>query len=73
MGQLNEFFLPRNKNFSFFEITTALSYQYFEKNNVDVAIIECGLGGRLDSTNIIDCSGALENWASFGEVLNSGF
>ena len=44
----------KNKNFSFFEITTALSFKYFKENNVDIAIIECGLGGRLDSTNIID-------------------
>jgi len=44
----------KDKNFSFFEITTALSFQYFEKNNIDIAIVECGLGGRLDSTNIID-------------------
>ena len=44
----------KDKNFSFFEITTALSFWYFEKNNIDIAIVECGLGGRLDSTNIID-------------------
>ena len=42
------------KIFFFFEITTALSFKYFKENNVDIAIIECGLGGRLDSTNIID-------------------
>ena len=44
----------KDKKFSFFEITTALSFWYFEKNNIDIAIVECGLGGRLDSTNIID-------------------
>ena len=41
------------KNASFFEITTAMAFDYFAKNNVDIAVIECGLGGRLDSTNII--------------------
>jgi dihydrofolate synthase/folylpolyglutamate synthase len=38
---------------SFFEITVALAFDYFEKEKVDFAIIETGLGGRLDSTNII--------------------
>ena len=38
---------------SFFEITTALSFAYFAQQKVDIAVIECGLGGRLDSTNII--------------------
>ena len=38
---------------SFFEMTVALSFYYFNKMNVDIAIIETGLGGRLDSTNII--------------------
>ncbi len=38
---------------SFFEITVALAFDYFAKEKVDVAIIETGLGGRLDSTNII--------------------
>jgi len=38
---------------SFFEITTAMAFSYFKKMDVDIAIIEVGLGGRLDSTNII--------------------
>lgn len=38
---------------SFFEITTALAFKYFESQHVDIAVIEVGLGGRLDSTNII--------------------
>ncbi len=38
---------------SFFEWTTALAFDYFAAENVDVAIIETGLGGRLDSSNII--------------------
>ena len=38
---------------SFFELTVALAFDYFRKKKVDIAIIETGLGGRLDSTNII--------------------
>jgi len=38
---------------SFFEITVAMAFDYFAKEKVDVAIIETGLGGRLDSTNIV--------------------
>ncbi|KAF5297871.1 hypothetical protein FQR65_LT19660 [Abscondita terminalis] len=38
---------------SFFEVTVAMAFDYFAKAQVDVAIIEVGLGGRLDSTNII--------------------
>ncbi len=38
---------------SFFEITVALAFQYFADKKVDVAFIETGLGGRLDSTNIL--------------------
>lgn len=39
---------------SFFELTMAMAFNYFKKENVDVAVIEVGLGGRLDSTNIIN-------------------
>jgi dihydrofolate synthase/folylpolyglutamate synthase len=39
--------------FSFFELSTALAFQYFAEEKVDVAVIEVGLGGRLDCTNII--------------------
>jgi len=38
---------------SFFEYTTALAFEHFSKNKVDIAIVEVGLGGRLDSTNVI--------------------
>jgi len=39
---------------SFFEFTVAMAFDYFAKQKVDIAIIETGLGGRLDSTNIIN-------------------
>jgi dihydrofolate synthase/folylpolyglutamate synthase len=38
---------------SFFEVTVAMAFDYFAKEKVDIAVIEVGLGGRLDSTNII--------------------
>lgn len=38
---------------SFFELTTAMAFQYFAEMKVDIAVIEVGLGGRLDCTNII--------------------
>jgi dihydrofolate synthase / folylpolyglutamate synthase len=39
---------------SFFELTVAMAFEYFAQEKVDIAVIEVGLGGRLDSTNIID-------------------
>jgi len=39
---------------TFFDTTTCMAFEYFKQNNVDVAIFETGLGGRLDSTNILD-------------------
>lgn len=38
---------------SFFELTTILAFEWFASENIDIAVIEVGLGGRLDSTNII--------------------
>ncbi|MDR1418487.1 MAG: hypothetical protein LBI80_04995 [Endomicrobium sp.] len=40
-------------NLSYFEYLTALSFIYFEKQKIDIAVIETGLGGRLDATNVI--------------------
>lgn len=47
----HRFFEPLHP--SFFELTTALAFKYFAEQKVDIAIIEVGLGGRLDCTNII--------------------
>lgn len=52
-------FVSKNKDYfttfdpSFFEITVAMAFEYFKNEKVDIAVIETGLGGRLDSTNII--------------------
>ena len=43
----------RNIHPSFFELTMMMAFDYFAACKVDVAVIEVGLGGRLDSTNII--------------------
>lgn len=53
-------FIEEHKNFieelkpSFFELSVAIAFDYFAKEKVDVAVIEVGLGGRLDSTNVIN-------------------
>ncbi len=39
---------------TFFEIVTAIAFLYFEEKNVDITVLEVGMGGRLDSTNIIE-------------------
>jgi dihydrofolate synthase/folylpolyglutamate synthase len=43
-----------SKPFTFFDFTTALAFEYFRKKRVDIALIEVGLGGRLDSTNVVN-------------------
>ncbi len=49
---LNKPFFEDNQ-LSFFEMTVGLAFDYFAKEQVDVAVIEVGMGGRLDSTNVI--------------------
>lgn len=52
-------FIAQNKSYldtaglSFFEMTVGMAFSYFESETVDIAVIEVGMGGRLDSTNII--------------------
>ncbi|WP_274474927.1 bifunctional folylpolyglutamate synthase/dihydrofolate synthase [Mangrovimonas aestuarii] len=50
--QDNKAFFEANK-LSFFEMTVGMAFDYFAKEKVDIAVIEVGMGGRLDSTNII--------------------
>ncbi|MFD2589184.1 bifunctional folylpolyglutamate synthase/dihydrofolate synthase [Croceitalea marina] len=49
---INKFFLEEHA-LSFFEMTVGMAFHYFAEQKVDIAVIEVGLGGRLDSTNII--------------------
>jgi dihydrofolate synthase / folylpolyglutamate synthase len=39
---------------TFFEVTTAMAFEYFRERKVDVAVIEVGMGGRMDATNVVD-------------------
>lgn len=55
----------RSHQLSFFEMTVGMAFEYFAKKKVDIAIIEVGLGGRLDSTNIITPEVSL--------IINIGF
>ncbi|MEI7811787.1 MAG: folylpolyglutamate synthase/dihydrofolate synthase family protein [Ignavibacteria bacterium] len=51
IGKIDRFISEQKS--TFFEVTTALAFQYFADEKVDYAVIETGLGGRLDATNII--------------------
>ncbi len=60
-----------------FEIITAAAFSYFAQEKVDVAVIEVGLGGRLDSTNVCDrplvsviTSIGMDHWQRLGNTLN---
>ena len=64
--QHRAFFEPLHP--SFFELTTAMAFLYFAEQQVDVAVIEVGLGGRLDCTNIIASDLAVITNISFDHV-----
>jgi dihydrofolate synthase/folylpolyglutamate synthase len=42
------------RTFTFFDFTTALAFEHFRRKHVDIALVEVGLGGRLDSTNVVN-------------------
>lgn len=71
-------FVTKNKSVfetiqpSFFEMTVAMSFAYFAEQKVDIAIIEVGLGGRLDSTNIITPELSVITNISFDHVAMLG-
>ena len=65
-----EFFEPLHP--SFFELTTAMAFKYFEEQEVDVAVVEVGLGGRLDCTNIIAPEVCVVTNISFDHVMFLG-
>ncbi|MFH1197598.1 MAG: folylpolyglutamate synthase/dihydrofolate synthase family protein [bacterium] len=52
MNDLNDYIDEHSP--TFFELTTAMAFKYFNENNIDYAVIETGLGGRLDATNVIN-------------------
>ena len=56
MGMINnknEEFITKSE-ITFFETTTAMAFAYFAQKEIDIAVIETGLGGRFDSTNVVD-------------------
>ncbi|MEI8185925.1 MAG: folylpolyglutamate synthase/dihydrofolate synthase family protein [Chlorobiaceae bacterium] len=61
---------------TFFEATTALAFAWFADEGVDVSIVETGMGGRLDATNVVDCDYAvitsigMDHTAWLGETLS---
>ena len=54
LAEVYEIVKPHITDQTFFEIITTMAFVYFKKNNVDFVVFEVGLGGRLDSTNIIE-------------------
>jgi len=65
----------RSQGLTYFEIVTVAAFQYFAAKSVDIAVIEVGLGGRLDATNVVDPSVcvitdiALEHTQTLGDTL----
>ncbi len=57
---------------SFFELTTAMAFEWFRREKVDVAVIEVGLGGRLDSTNVVDSQLSVITNISFDHMAQLG-
>lgn len=53
VGYISEFTKKMSDTPTEFELLTAIGFEYFKRKKVDVAVIECGMGGRLDSTNVI--------------------
>ena len=43
---------------SFFEMLTAIAFEYFAREKVDIAVLEVGMGGRLDATNVVEPASA---------------
>jgi len=68
-------FLSKNESLTFFEFTTALALMYFKKEKIDIAVLEVGLGGRLDATNAVESivcgitSVSLDHTKQLGESL----
>ena len=57
---------------SFFELTTVMAFEWFARCGVDVAVVEVGLGGRLDSTNIVNAEIGVINKVSFDHCAQLG-
>ncbi len=75
IDEVDQHLSPRQPELTFFEITTVLALLYFERERVDLAVIEVGMGGRLDSTNVVDplvsviTSISLDHTRQLGETI----
>ncbi len=56
---INEYNEKENDIVPFFEVVTLIGFIYFKEKNVDIAVIECGLGGKLDATNVINADASV--------------
>ena len=82
LGLLNRIYVPvekiaKSERVTFFEIMTALAFMHFADVDVDIAVIETGMGGRLDSTNVINpevvgiTSLSIDHQYQLGETIGS--
>ncbi len=63
---------PLVRTHTYFEITTALAFLYFKEQGVDFAVVEVGMGGRLDATNVIDPEISVITNVSFDHMHHLG-
>ncbi len=61
-----------NDNIPFFELTLLMALMWFSDRNIDIAIIECGLGGRLDATNFLKCDLAIITNIGYDHMMQLG-
>ena len=55
MERMADKYVKKNlRSATFFEISSAIAFQYFADENIDIAIIETGMGGRWDATNVVN-------------------
>lgn len=54
IDEIRELTRPEDRGLTFFEVSTILAFLHFARAGIDVAVIEVGLGGRLDATNVVD-------------------
>ncbi len=56
---INEYNDKENDIVPFFEVVTLIGFIYFKQSHIDIAVIECGLGGKLDATNVINANASV--------------
>lgn len=71
-ARIDERLAPAQPELTFFEITTALALLHFARSGVDAAVVEVGMGGRLDSTNVVDPAVCVVTNVSFDHTRQLG-